>query len=192
MNYLTNCLPKTSKAVGTSLLLPLHHVLLLPGITMSVIVRKANNIGVAEATLLSPQKQLVIATVRRDVSENVEIQSLEEIYPIATLAVVQRIIRLPAGMQLVVQGLERVCIEQLRVVDRICEIKFSRLPEIISIASVNVTDLSQELEAQPLRGEILRQTRKQLEKTTIRVLFATSVKRNSRGTKGKLTRKLRN
>ncbi|MBW4669990.1 MAG: LON peptidase substrate-binding domain-containing protein [Cyanomargarita calcarea GSE-NOS-MK-12-04C] len=260
MNYLTNCLPKTSKAVGTSLLLPLHHVVLLPGITIPVIVRKANNIGVAEATLLSPQKQLVITTVRPDVSENVDIQSLEEIYPIATLAVLQRIIRLPTGMELVVQGLKRVCIEQLRIVDQICEVKFSQLPEIASSATIialtaaiqslwgktailtanfpqeiltvllntddpallayqslmllphdvaklqavleeenleellrqTLTDLSQELEVQRLQSEVLGQTKKELEKTTTRVLFARAVKENSRVVRGKRTRKQRN
>jgi ATP-dependent Lon protease len=138
MNYLATLFPHMSdKTVETSLLLPLRNIVLLPGITLPVVAGRPHSIAVAEATALTPQKQLVIAAIRPEAAQRLEadskaeIEKLEEIYPIATLATIQRTIRLPMGpIQLVVEGLERVRIEQVHITDRVYEVKFQRLPQL--------------------------------------------------------------
>ncbi|NWF59794.1 MAG: endopeptidase La [Fischerella sp.] len=135
MNYLTHLFPGAPKTLETSLLLPLRNVVLMPGITLPVVAGRSRSVAVVEATALTPRKELVIATVRPEAlprlnaDENAEIESLEEIYPVATLAVIQRIIHLPVGgVQLIVQGKQRVRLEQMQISDRIVEVKFQRLP----------------------------------------------------------------
>ena len=97
----------------------------------------SNSIGVVEAALLSNHKQLVIATIRPETQqkleqdENAEIESLDDIYPIATLATVESFLRLPVGFaECVFWGLERVKIANLQVFDHICEVKFNRLSKL--------------------------------------------------------------
>jgi ATP-dependent Lon protease len=143
MNFLAHVFPETPKKLETSLLFLLDEVILLPGITLPVTAQRSNAIGVAQATLLSTQKQLVIAGIRPEVAKrleadkNIEIKSLEEIYPTATLAVLKGINRLPTGsLQLVVKGLERVKIEEMQIVDHICEVKYQRLPQLTEEAAI--------------------------------------------------------
>ncbi len=143
MNYLTNLFPGISKSLETSLLLPLRHVVLLPEITLPVVAGRPNSVAVVEATVMTPEKQLVIATLkpeaalRLEADENAEITSLKEIYSVAALAVVQRVVRMPMGvMQLIVQGLERVHIEELQVRDHLIEVKFHRLNKLTKEAAI--------------------------------------------------------
>lgn len=137
MNYLTNPFSGKPKTLESSLLLPLINVVILPGITLPVMVMRSHSVGVVEATALTSHKQLVIAAVRPrsrerlEKDDKAEIESLEEIYPVATLAVVQRVMRLPMkGIQVLVKGLERVYIDTIRVTDRICEVNYHRLPKV--------------------------------------------------------------
>jgi ATP-dependent Lon protease len=96
-------------------MLPLRDVVLLPDITLPVVAGRSRSVAAATATLDTPTKELVIATIRPEAAlrlqenELAEIERLDELYPVATIAVVQRILRLPMGpVQLVVQGKERV------------------------------------------------------------------------------------
>jgi ATP-dependent Lon protease len=138
MNSIAYFLPRILKSEQSSLLLlPVRNTVLLPGITLPLMVGKPRSIAVGESVLLNSNKQLVVATARpeanRRLTEDVtaEIEKLEEIYPIATLAIVQRVMGLGKGsLQLLVQGLERVQIEQLQIVDNIYEAKFHRLPKL--------------------------------------------------------------
>lgn len=143
MNLLTNMFPSTPKLVETSLLLPLNNIVLMPGITLPVLAARPHSVGVAEATALSPRKQLVIAAIRPEVAakmeadENLEIESIKEVYPIATLAELQRIVRLPIGpLQLLLRGLERVQIESVRQIDHICEVKYTKKPKLTKEAAI--------------------------------------------------------
>ncbi len=120
MNYLNNLFPGQSKALETRSLLPLRNIVLLPQITLPVVAGRPRSLATVETAVLTAQKELVIATVkpemasRLDGNEKVEIEKLEDIYPIATLATIQRMVHLPMGAaQLIVQGLERVKIEEL-------------------------------------------------------------------------------
>ena len=138
MNSLTDFLPRIIKSEQSSLLLlPLRNVVLLPGITLPLVAAKPRSVASGEAALLNPKKQLIVATVRPEVEQKftedttAEIEKLKEIYPIATVAMVQRMVRLPQGtIQLLVQGLDRVKIEQLEIVNNTYEAKFHRLPKL--------------------------------------------------------------
>lgn len=166
MNYLTKPFSGKSKTLESSLLLPLINVVILPGITLPVMVIRSHSVGVVEATALTPHKQLVVAAVRPhsrqrlEQDHNAEIESLEEIYPVATLAVVQRIIRLPMeGIQVLVRGLERVCIERIEVTDRICEVNYHRLPKLSQEGSSEAGGKSLAAKIEALVGAIKSQWR---------------------------------
>lgn len=142
------------KKTDIRLLLPLRNMVLLPGITLPVVAGRPRSVTVAEATLLSSHKELIIATIRPEAAarleedEKAEIESLEELYPIATLAVVQRMLRLPFGpIQLIVQGKERIRIEELLQIDPTYEAKFQGLPKLTSKATLSTETQSQTLEA---------------------------------------------
>ncbi|MCA1991891.1 MAG: LON peptidase substrate-binding domain-containing protein, partial [Coleofasciculus sp. S288] len=146
--------PAQVETLETSPLLPLRNMVLLPGITLPVVAGRPRSIAVAETTVLTPHKQLIIATIRPEAAkrleedENAEIERLEELYSIATLAVVQRMLRLPFGpIQLVIQGQERVQIEQLLKLDPIYEVTFRRLPKVTIEAAQTAGTQQQTLDA---------------------------------------------
>ena len=136
-NNVAKPLDGISKKVETSLMLPSSNMVMLPGVALPMTLTDSYSIGVVEAALLSNHKQLVVATIRPEIkcrfdkNENAEIESLDDIYPVATLATVDSFVRLPVGMaECVFRGLERVKIEKLQVYDHICEVKFNRLPKL--------------------------------------------------------------
>lgn len=129
--------PEPLKSSESGLLLPLRNMVLLPGITLPVIAGRSRSIAVAEATMLNSPKQLIIASIRPEAAprleedENAEIESVKEIYPVATLGVLQRLLPLPIGpLQLIVQGQERVLIEELVEKDPVYRVKFHKLPKL--------------------------------------------------------------
>ncbi len=136
-NNVAKPLDGISKKVETSLMLPSSNMVMLPGVALPMTLTDSYSIGVVEAALLSNHKQLVVATIRPEIkcrfdkNENAEIESLDDIYPVATLATVDSFVRLPVGMaECVFRGLERVKIEKLQVYDHICEVKLNRLPKL--------------------------------------------------------------
>lgn len=142
------------ETVETGLLLPLRNMVLLPGITLPVIAGRPRSVAVAEATMLTSQKQLIIASIRPEASgrleedENAEIERMDELYPVATLAIVQRMIRLPIGpIQLIVQGQERIRIEEILKINPTYEVSFRRLPQITVEAALAAGISEKNLEA---------------------------------------------
>ena len=140
--------------VETSLLFPLRNIVLLPGITLPIIAGRSRSIAVAEAVVLTEPKQLIMAAIRPEAArrleedEKAEVDRLEELYPLATLALVQRMSRLPFGpLQLIVQGLERVRIERLVKTDPIYEVEFRRLPQLSRARAVAAGIEQQTVEA---------------------------------------------
>lgn len=122
MTYATSLFFNRHNKLETSLLLPLRDVVLLPGTTLPVVAGKPRSIAVAESAAMTENKQLIVAAIRPqtlqklsnlenqadDLRSRPEIESLEEIYPIATLAVIHKMLPLPMGLvQLIVEGLER-------------------------------------------------------------------------------------
>ena len=142
-NLVTNLFPKPTPSSEMGLLLPLRNVVLLPDITLPVVAGRSRSMAVAAATLETTDRELVIATVcpepaqRLQEDETTEIEHLDELYPVATLAVVQRMLRLPMGpMQLVVQGQERVRLQRLSSVSPTYMVEFQRLPNLTVDAAV--------------------------------------------------------
>jgi ATP-dependent Lon protease len=142
------------KKLETSLLLPLRNIVLLPGITLPVIAGRPRSVAVAESAILTDQKQIIIAAIRPEAQarlredENAEIESLEEIYPVATLAVVHKMSRLPIGpIQLIVEGKERVAIEELLQKTPTYVVRFRRLPTLTRENAMIAGTKGQTLEA---------------------------------------------
>jgi ATP-dependent Lon protease len=130
---------QAKEQLETGLLLPLRNVVLLPGVTLPVVAGRSRSMSVAESVMMSEQKQVIIAAVRPEAvqklerREQAEVESLTEIYPIATLAIAHKIIRLPAGLiQLIVEGQERVRIKEIVQTSPTYTVKFERLPNPIA------------------------------------------------------------
>ncbi|MBE9047535.1 endopeptidase La [Pleurocapsales cyanobacterium LEGE 10410] len=149
MTYATSLFLNRHNKVETSLLLPLRDVVLLPGTTLPVVAGKPRSVAVAESATSTENKQLIIATVRPEALQRIsqletrnkasdraesrppEIDSLSEIYPIATLAVIHKMMPLPMGLiQLIVEGLERVEIVKLVQTEPTYAVKFRKLPAL--------------------------------------------------------------
>ena len=94
--------------------LPLKQTVLFPRILMPVVVGRPQSIAAIEAVQDLEGKQ-ILTVVQRDPSTE-EISDLNELYPIATLATVVRVIQRREGLwQVLLQGSERVTLD--RVVD---------------------------------------------------------------------------
>jgi ATP-dependent Lon protease len=82
---------KPKEKLETGLMLPLRNIVLLPGITLPIVAGRSRSVAVAESVMVSEKKQLIIASVlpeafpRLEQNDKAEIESLEELYPIATL-----------------------------------------------------------------------------------------------------------
>ena len=86
--------------------LPLKSTVLFPQIVMPVAVGRPQSIAATDAALLRPE-QTIIAAVQRD--PQVQIPTLQDLYPIATLAVIKRVIQRDKHLvQILVQGTARV------------------------------------------------------------------------------------
>ncbi len=149
--FLPNFLSKQDR-VETSFLLPLQDVVLFPGISLPVMVGKPRSISVIESTMLTENKQLIVATIRPEAKQKLseletaqklarnnetipsppfEVESLKEIYPVATLAVIHKMNFLPMGpIQLIVEGLEKVEIVKLVQTHPAYTVKFKKLPPL--------------------------------------------------------------
>ncbi len=134
---------KKSETTVKGLLLPLRDMVLLPGITLPVVAGKPRSVAAAEASMETPEKEVVIATIRPEARERLdednhaEVESLGDLYPVATLAVVQRMLRLPVGpIQLLVKGLERVHIKRLLLSESTYEVEFALWPQLTVEAAI--------------------------------------------------------
>ena len=91
--------------------LPLKSTVLFPHILMPVAVGRPQSVAAAEAALAMEEKMLV-AAVQRD--PQTQTPDLSDLYPIATLAVVKRVIQRQHNvLQLLLQGIERVELQQV-------------------------------------------------------------------------------
>jgi ATP-dependent Lon protease len=145
--------PKQHKQ-ETGLLLPLRNIVLLPGITLPVVAGRTRSVAAVESTMMSEDKQLILAAIRPEAEkrleqdEKAEINSFEEIYPVATLAVIHRMSRLPIGpIQLIVEGKERVLIEELVEIHPTYKVKFRSLSALTQEAAIAAGIEKQTLEA---------------------------------------------
>ena len=152
MTYASSLFFNKQNKLETSLLLPLRDVVLLPGITLPVVAGKPRSVAVVESAMLTENKQLIVTAIRPQALQRFkelataqvahdssttkkptfpEIESFQEIYPVATLAVIHKMSRLPGGpIQLIIEGLERVEIIALVETDPTYTVQFKRLPPV--------------------------------------------------------------
>ncbi|GAB4536658.1 MAG: endopeptidase La [Pleurocapsa sp.] len=152
MTYAASLFFNRQNKLETNFLLPLRNIVLLPGITIPVMAGKPRSVASVESAMVAENKQLIVSAIRPETrqrieksetaaqlsnldeilpSQFVEIERLQEIYPVATLAVIHKMIRLPNGLvQLIVEGLERVKIVELVQTDPAYSVKFKKLPAL--------------------------------------------------------------
>ncbi len=169
MTYAASLFFNRQNNLETSLLLPLRNVVLFPGITLPVLAGKPRSVAVVESTMLKQNKQLIITAIHPQAVSRwgeletaqttddqneaqklsfPEIESFKEIYPIATLAVIHKMNRLPGGLiQLIVEGLERVEIVELVQTHPTYAVKFKKLPALTEKEALRKGKDKQTLEA---------------------------------------------
>lgn len=169
MTYAGSLFFSKQNKLETSLLLPLRNVVLFPRITIPVVAGKPRSVAVVESTMLTENKQLIVTAIRPQAEQRLgqletaqitsdssqaqkssspEIESFNEIYPIATLSVIHKMTRLPGGLiQLIVEGLERVEIVELVQTHPTYAVKFKRLPALNEKEALDKGTDEQTLEA---------------------------------------------
>ncbi len=90
--------------------LPLQNTTLFPGTFVPLTVGRERSVAAVEATLPTEEKLLATITVRPDRAGDAEAMS-EDLYNIGTLVMIKRMMCVEDGIQIIVQGTERVRIE---------------------------------------------------------------------------------
>ncbi len=169
MTYAASLFFHRQNKLETGFLLPLRNIVLLPGITIPVMAGKPRSVAAVESAMLTENKQLIVSAIRpearqkieqlettknagdRDTffpSQFVEIENLQEIYPIATLAIIHKMSRLPGGaIQLIIEGLARVEIVELTQTNPTYSVKYKELPALTSADAITKENNEQTIEA---------------------------------------------
>ena len=152
MSYVAALFFKGHNRLETSLMLPVHNLVLLPTTTLPIIVGKPRSVATIESMMTKKDRQLIVTAIRpqkelkidnatakeqssyfdQDLKpSSADIKTLHEIYDVGTLAVIRQINRLPIGsMQLMIEGLERVKITKLLETEPNYLVKFKKLPRL--------------------------------------------------------------
>ncbi len=88
-------------------LLPLRNTVLFPNLFMPLAVGRPGSVAAAEAVLATEDKAFVVAA-QRDAA--LEQPGIDDLFTVGTRAVVKKMARSPNGVELIVQGVERVAI----------------------------------------------------------------------------------
>lgn len=91
-------------------LLPLKNVVLFPSLFMPLAVGRPNSVAAIEAALTSEDKTIIVVA-QRDADD--DRLAAEALFPVGTRAVIKRMNRGENGLEVLVQGLERVQIVEL-------------------------------------------------------------------------------
>jgi ATP-dependent Lon protease len=90
--------------------LPIKNTVLFPYLLMPLAVGRANSRAAVEAALASEDKTLLIVAQRDD---SVEEPKQEDLFTVGTRAVIKKMARTDNGLELIVQGLERVVLVRM-------------------------------------------------------------------------------
>ena len=85
--------------------LPLRNTVLFPGQVMPLAAGRASSVAAIEAALATEDKTLVIASQKDPATDE---PHFADLFPIGTRAVVKRMDRGVGGMQIIVQGVDRM------------------------------------------------------------------------------------
>src|SRR5438270_597548 len=87
--------------------LPIKNTVLFPYLLLPLSVGRANSRAAAEAALATEDKTLVIVAQRDD---SVDEPKQEDLFSIGTRAIIKKMVRSENGLEMIVQGIERVVI----------------------------------------------------------------------------------
>lgn len=90
--------------------LPLQNTTLFPGTFVPLNVGRKRSVAAIEATLPTEEKLLATISVKPDKSSEAE-AAQEDLYQVGTLVMIKRMMRTDDGLQLIVQGTERIQVE---------------------------------------------------------------------------------
>jgi ATP-dependent Lon protease len=103
MNELIN--PPVNPPVAFLPVLPLKNLVLLPQMFLPLTVGRSHSLAAVEAALAGEEKSLVVVAQRDPAAEA---PGFEGLYPTATRAVIRKMARTDQGIEILVQGIERV------------------------------------------------------------------------------------
>ncbi len=130
--------------------LPLKNSVLFPHQMIPLAIGRQASVTAVEAALATEDKVIAIVSQR---DEAVEDPTFEQLFPIGTLAVIKKMTRAEEGIQLIVQGLDRLLLLQGIPREGYLEAELELVPR--------PTDWNPEIEA--LHREVLAQSRSVLE-----------------------------
>src|SRR6185503_11606965 len=91
--------------VVTLPVLPLRNTVLFPGLFLPLSVGRPGSVAAVEAVLAGEDKTFVVVA-QRDAAN--EAPGADDLYPIGVRAVIRKMARADAGVEMLVQGIERV------------------------------------------------------------------------------------
>jgi ATP-dependent Lon protease len=144
--------PTTEAAVWTLPVLPLKNTVLFPYLFIPLSVGRSSSRAAVEAALASEDKTLVVVAQRDPTHDE---PGLDDLYPVGTRAVIKKMVRSDAGIEVLVQGLERVSLQQLEQTEPFLKARATTL--------AFPTDHGTEVEA--LHRSVLEQAKKVIELT---------------------------
>jgi ATP-dependent Lon protease len=100
----------TVQAVRTLPLLPLQNTVLFPTLFLPLSVGKPPSVAAIEAALANEEKTFVVLAVRNPAAET---PTRDDLHRVGTRAVIKKMARTAEGMELLVQGVERVTLDNL-------------------------------------------------------------------------------
>jgi len=120
--------------------LPLKNTVLFPFLLSPLLVNTERSRRLIDAALLTPQRLLVCAAVRRPVEEN---PGPDDLYRVGTVMRIAKMLKFPddSTYRLLVQGVARVRIDEFIAEDPFLIARISRLQEVGDPSSVETTAL---------------------------------------------------
>ena len=135
-----------SDVLHTLPVLPLKNAVLFPDLFVPLTAGRAGSVAAVEAALTSEDKTIVLLT-QRDAS--VEQPGADDLYTIGTRGVIKKVNRAEGGLQLLVQGLERVAVVRVEQTEPYLQVRVRTLPvpddngvEVEALTAVSVAALT--------------------------------------------------
>src|SRR5438105_15726039 len=95
----------TASAVWTLPVLPIKNTVLFPGLFLPLSVGRPSSVAAVEAALAGEEKTFVVVAQKDPAQES---PGFDDLYPIGVRAVVRKMARSDSGLELLIQGMEKV------------------------------------------------------------------------------------
>jgi ATP-dependent Lon protease len=117
--------PPETTPVVTLPVLPLKNTVLFPYLFMPLSVGRPNSLAAVEAVLATEDKNLVVVAQKDDQNEQ---PGFDDLYTVGTRAVVKKMARGESGVELLVQGVERVMLLKAEQAEPFLKVRARPLP----------------------------------------------------------------